>query len=1041
MLRFNADYPNDWTQISESRTGYNTDGSVIFAYDALGHQTTFDYSDNFSDGGNGRGTNAYPTTVIDPDGYHSTAQYDYTTGAITATSRPSSGTNAQGNVTYETHALLYDWLARLQRDTNQNNGFYTRYVYTSDMLALQSFSNVRPDLSEDVSVEVFDGAGRLSRTATYMPGSITNYSGRMFYYNSMGQVAQWTNPTEMDANWNAAGPDAPPQGFGWVSTSRTYDWNGRPRVTTNPDNSTTELSYGGCGCAGGEVVTQRDERGRLKKLYNDTLGRLSKVEELSYDSTVYSTTTYTYNARDQLTQSNQQGQIRSFHYDGHGRLDSRTTPEQGTTTYAYNPDDTLNVLTDARGATQTFGYTGRHLVSSITFGVPGGVAATPNVTFAYDAAGDRISMTEKNSNNVIVGSSTYHYDSLSRMDWEQRTFDAAGPFTINYGYNNAGLASVTNPWGSQAAYSIDHTGATTSITGSGPVSASVYAQSLQYRASGGLKYESFGNGRALSVGYDNRLRVQTWDVPGVMGWSYAYTDFGENTGRVTFAQNLYDSTLTRSYDYDNVGRLFNSYTGPEALAHTGRPGGVWGDHSGPYSQAYIKDAWGNVTQKMGRSGDPDQFTATYTNNRQDGFTYDASGNLTFDLGQWFTYDATGQQATASYSGYSLANSYDGDRLRVKKAENGAVTYYLRSSVLGGQVVAEINSGGGWQRGYVYGAGGEMLATQWGGVVSWLHQDPATKSQRVTDSSGNVTAIVDLDPWGLETARSWNSQAQPHRYTSYERDGNQSDEAGLRRYNRWHLRFDQPDPYGGSYDLVNPQSFNRYAYVADDPVNSTDPSGMMANAWDSWDTVSIGFWGMGSLMNRSRGMVDDGSGGRFYDLPTGLLNVYFDDFRISNDLFGGERALPITSVLDGWNFSWGGYTQRRGPPIILHRGDKWYGYDNQDFHKWFHKCWKQPGDADASKEEIEEAYQEWVSRGRPAGGNCYGGRGRRAQVPDPVPVERPLHPRFNLERIPNNPPLSWWERLNRWLDNNIPPPPQPPPWLYLPSYPILIPVGP
>jgi len=47
----------------------------------------------------------------------------------------------------------------------------------------------------------------------------------------------------------------------------------------------------------------------------------------------------------------------------------------------------------------------------------------------------------------------------------------------------------------------------------------------------------------------------------------------------------------------------------------------------------------------------------------------------------------------------------------------------------------------------------------------------------------------------------------------------------RRYNRWHSRFDQPDPYGGSYDITNPQSFNRYSYVLNDPVNFVDPSGL------------------------------------------------------------------------------------------------------------------------------------------------------------------------------------------------------------------------
>ena len=63
-----------------------------------------------------------------------------------------------------------------------------------------------------------------------------------------------------------------------------------------------------------------------------------------------------------------------------------------------------------------------------------------------------------------------------------------------------------------------------------------------------------------------------------------------------------------------------------------------------------------------------------------------------------------------------------------------------------------------------------------------------------------------------------SAFQPRAFTSYERDGNAADEAMFRRYNRWWSRFDQADPYDGSYDMANPQSFNRYAYVQNDPVN-------------------------------------------------------------------------------------------------------------------------------------------------------------------------------------------------------------------------------
>ncbi|MDQ2975096.1 MAG: hypothetical protein M3R69_06765 [Acidobacteriota bacterium] len=183
---------------------------------------------------------------------------------------------------------------------------------------------------------------------------------------------------------------------------------------------------------------------------------------------------------------------------------------------------------------------------------------------------------------------------------------------------------------------------------------------------------------------------------------------------------------------------------------------------------------------------------------------------------------------------ALSQSYDGDRLRGKKSEYGATTFYVRSSVLGGQVVAELGASGNWARGYVY-LGGQMLAIQ-NGAVNWVHQDPVTKSQRVTNSSGAVISTIDLDPWGGETNRSANSAFQPHKYTTYERDGNGGDDAMHRRYQSNWTRFSQPDPYDGSYSLTDPQSFNRYSYVQNDPVNFVDPSGLfMAEPhWNPWN---------------------------------------------------------------------------------------------------------------------------------------------------------------------------------------------------------------
>jgi RHS repeat-associated protein len=142
----------------------------------------------------------------------------------------------------------------------------------------------------------------------------------------------------------------------------------------------------------------------------------------------------------------------------------------------------------------------------------------------------------------------------------------------------------------------------------------------------------------------------------------------------------------------------------------------------------------------------------------------------------------------------------------------------------GNVVRDyVNGSWQWWRGYVY-QGSQLLAVHQDGVF-WVHEDPVTKSKRVTDANGNVVSTLEPDPWGAYTNRYSNGSFQPREFTSYERDGNRSDEAMFRRYNRWHSRFDQPDPYDGSYETTNPQSFNRYAYVQGDPVNLVDPSGL------------------------------------------------------------------------------------------------------------------------------------------------------------------------------------------------------------------------
>jgi YD repeat-containing protein len=806
VQRWDADYPTDANKVTQNTIAYDITGNVIFARDALNHQNSISYADAFSDG-NTRNTFAYPTMIKDADWNASTAPNNYSTvkynfdhGGKTRVQGPPPGALSEGAI----QTLTYDEAIRPLQITTLYNGAYVRYIYGPNNVV--TLSTVNQVADEAYSNTVFDGFGRTVGVATNHPGSTGGYKAQWTVYDLMGRVSRQYNPTEIDGSWNPAGDDV----AGRIPTTQTYDWKGRPLETRHVSDGTSKYAnYDGCGCAGGEVVTLTDEVGRREKVYSDVLGRQWKAEVLNDNGTVYSTTTNTFNARDQVTLVRQTDnatgvyQETTMGYDGYGRLISKHVPEQrdpnGNPTYtnwAYKIDDAVESITDGRGASATYIYNNsRHLVNEVHYSVPSGVAATANATFGYDAAGNRTAMTDGS------GSMNYSYDQLSRLTSETKTFTGVGSYTLNYGYNLAGeITSIGLPFYSQQIdNSYDNIGRLSGVTGSGfnatyyaypnqyTQSVPTFASNIHYRAWGARGGMSYGNNVSEATDFNTRMQPISYaltntnytntTIPGnpnytSMSWSFDYY----NDGRLNHAWDTTNNWFDRAYSYDHVGRLSESTSYRRAEGLTPFPSNPYPD---PYQQTNAYDVWGNITSRSGALyASPQSDSATYSNNRRSGWSYDADGNTITDASYNHSLDAASKDVHAASLGVIPVNgqnqpvldvnqTYDGDgqpRIRLQTMykqgiccdENGnpsepvvdtKQSYYVRSSVLGGAVIADIGQG----EVYIY-AGGERIAKANGSVnITFEHHNPTTGSWVTTHghSSYRTTNREERDAFGAE----------------------------------------------------------------------------------------------------------------------------------------------------------------------------------------------------------------------------------------------------------------------------------------------------
>ncbi|HEY0429705.1 MAG TPA: hypothetical protein VGC76_18125, partial [Pyrinomonadaceae bacterium] len=827
--RWDVNYPTTSSAAVTASVKYNTAGLPVAQIDPLSRAVQISYADNFNDSNNSRNTYAYPTKIIeaantDTNNNYSQVKYRFDIGANVWAKSPKPTGNTSGKET----TREFDSIGRLERETIVNTDAYTRYEYPTNGVQSKVYSTVidtnnnGADSSDEVLAERWtDGAGRVRMSKTDNPGSTGGYTGAITEYDILGQVRRASVPTEISVNsttseWTPAGDDS---NRGWLWTYQKYDWKGRVTRIINTDGSDSStlndsdqlFSYDGCGCAGGQVTTIEGESvpvpgqtysaRRKQKVYADILGRIYKTEIMNWDgSTVYTTNVNTYNGRDQMTNTRQYAGTTSsstyqdvtMTYDGHGRMKTRHYPIEDANTYTawnYNADDSIDDVTDPRGATTSFTYNSRGLVSGVGYSVPtgSGIPDPSDVSFTYDAVGNRTQMTDG------AGTTDYAYNQLSQIISETKDFadtladEPTSHYQIQYAYNlSGGLKSVTDPFGQEIDYTQDKTGRLTKVDGSsfgtGTGATTSYADGIKYRAWGAVKeltYKTDDNA-LVAMQYDNRFRVSQYEVDTSVvssGHMKKATFSYSADSRPNTMTDVEHSEFNRTFQYDHIGRLTSNTFGTSTVT--------------PYTQTNTYDSFSQLT---GRNTTHwyanNQFTSTFTNGREStsgilGTTYDAAGNQT-NTGsrgdstyQTREYDAAnrvkafvsnGKRRTGRFnyitSKIRLTQDYDGDGHRLKQTEavwNNSTTgwvdtktsYQLWSTVLG-SYLSEMTQTGKKSKTKVF-AGGAVIAEQVRkpgastdiDAVEWIHADPVSGSTTRVGKEGAEYYRTEYEPLGSQ----------------------------------------------------------------------------------------------------------------------------------------------------------------------------------------------------------------------------------------------------------------------------------------------------
>jgi RHS repeat-associated protein len=718
----------------------------------------------------------------------------------------------------------YDEIGRIKRTrepvTNQDP-----VVPTGNILAATEYSvSTAPGFVAAVVTKI-DASGRKSRAFKNALGQLTRVD-EPSSTNTLEPIPQST-PTP-----NPSPSPTPPVGGG----GPTCYGNAAPGCLNNGANDyPMQSTYYFYNALNKMVIVQQGEQNRYF-LY-DSLGRLIRVRQPEQEvSSSLNTTTSVY--------SNNQWTA-AFSYDILGNV-KKTTDANG-----------VNIITEYDKASRLVKrcYTKPNIQTTATECSQLSTAQlstdSPTVEYFYDGKG----LSQQQSPNYAKGKLTKVYSTISETSYTQ--FDNLGrlkqseqktPFgseavadatarISKYTYNLSGeLVEQEYPSGRVVRNILQPDGDLATVSSRiATGDFKTYAANFDYTAAGDIKLMMLGNGRWETSQFNSRLQLTQLGLgtsaTDTSLWKVNY-EYGElqSNGSVNSAKNngniakqtvtLPGTNFVQTYKYDSLYRL------TEAKETTEIP-----NTQQNWIQNFAYDRFGNRTgfsQQIGQLAYNQTPTIDSSTNRfssGQGFNYDRNGNITQDIKDSqvrnFIFNGDNKQiAVKNANGENIGTYlYDGEGKRVKKISNLETTIFIYDGT--GKLVAEYST----------------QSPPPNPTINYLTTDHLGSPRIVTDKLGNVKSRRDFMPFGEDLYAGAGTRNESLKYgtsednirqkfTGYQKDAEtQLDFAESRMYENRHGRFTAVDPLLASGKSANPQTFNRYVYVGNNPMNITDPLGL------------------------------------------------------------------------------------------------------------------------------------------------------------------------------------------------------------------------